>query len=108
MSDRKRPDAAIKSRIFATMRCSPKKALLSNALEIAMRMALWLAAAGALTLAAPLRAERPDCGSFPDTRSRLSCYENVSRAPPEPATPTPPPAAQGEAMKMNARKRHHK
>ncbi|MHC2254178.1 hypothetical protein ACVILK_003870 [Bradyrhizobium embrapense] len=69
MSDRKRPDAAIKSRIFATMRRSPKKALLSNALEIAI--------------------------------------ENVSRAPPEPATATHPPAAQGEVMKMNARKPRH-
>ncbi|MGY4316186.1 hypothetical protein ACVWW1_005513 [Bradyrhizobium sp. JR3.5] len=73
-----------------------------------MRMALWLAAAGALTLAAPARAERPDCGSFPDTRSRFSCYENVSRAPPEPGTATHPPVAQDKAMKMNARRRRHK
>ncbi len=73
-----------------------------------MRMALWLAAAGALTLAAPARAGRPDCGSFPDTRSRFSCHENVSRAPPEPESITHPPAAQGKVMKMNARKRRHK
>ncbi|SED27603.1 hypothetical protein [Bradyrhizobium erythrophlei] len=71
-----------------------------------MRMALWLAAA--LTLATPAHAERPDCGSFPDTRSRFSCYENVSRAPPEPATAAHSPVAKGKAMKMNARKRRHK
>jgi len=94
------------------MRCSSKNARPGKALEIAMRTALWLAAAGVLILAAPARAERPDCGSFPDTRSRLSCYENVSRAPTEPATATHPPVAQGKvmnkAMKMNARKRHHR
>ncbi|MGY3485205.1 hypothetical protein ACVW1C_003088 [Bradyrhizobium sp. USDA 4011] len=77
-------------------------------MEIAMRTALWLAAAGALTLAAPARAERPDCGSFPDTGSRLSCYENVSRAQPEPEAAAHPPDAQGKAMKMNARNRRHK
>ncbi|GIQ72091.1 hypothetical protein BraRD5C2_05270 [Bradyrhizobium sp. RD5-C2] len=69
-------------------------------------MALWLAAA--LTLAAPARAERPDCGSFPDTRSRLSCYENVSRAPPEPERAAHSPVTQGNVTKMNARKRRHK
>jgi len=73
-----------------------------------MRTALWLAAAGALTLAAPARAERPDCRSFPDTRSRFSCYENVSRAPPEPETAAHLPVAQGKAINMNARNRRHK
>lgn len=71
-----------------------------------MRMALWLAAA--LTLATPAHAERPDCGSFPDTRSRFSCYENVSRAPPEPESATHPAVAQEKVMKMNARNRRHK
>ena len=49
-----------------------------------MRLTIWLAAAATLALATPARAERPDCGVFPDTRSRFTCYENVSRAPPEP------------------------
>ncbi|MEN3348130.1 MAG: hypothetical protein V7632_1765 [Bradyrhizobium sp.] len=49
-----------------------------------MRATIWLAAAALLTFATPARAERPDCATFPDTRSRLTCYENVSRAPPEP------------------------
>ncbi|GKQ51796.1 hypothetical protein BRSPCE3_26510 [Bradyrhizobium sp. Ce-3] len=71
-----------------------------------MRMALWLTAV-ALAHAAPARAERPDCGSFPDTRSRLTCYENVSRAPSEPEAATRA-IGQGKAMKMNARKRRHK
>ncbi|MBR1159766.1 hypothetical protein [Bradyrhizobium elkanii] len=76
--------------------------------ETAMRMTVWLVAACALTLAAPARAERPDCGSFPDTRSRLTCYENVSRAPPEPEVAAQSPGAHGKSMKMNARKRRHK
>ncbi|MGY4476102.1 hypothetical protein ACVILL_003516 [Bradyrhizobium sp. USDA 3364] len=72
-----------------------------------MRMALWLIAACALTLATTARAERPDCGSFPDTRSRLTCYDNVSRAPSEPEAAAHPPVAQGNAMKMNDRSLHH-
>jgi hypothetical protein len=28
-------------------------------------------------------AERPDCNGFPDFRARMTCYELVSRAPPE-------------------------
>ncbi|MGY2811261.1 hypothetical protein [Bradyrhizobium sp. USDA 4506] len=81
---------------------------MEKALEIAMRMALWLVAACALTLAPPARAERPDCGSFPDTRSRFTCYENVSRAPQEPEAAAHSPGARGKSIKMNARKRHHK
>ncbi|WP_338830565.1 hypothetical protein [Bradyrhizobium sp. 27S5] len=73
-----------------------------------MRNALWLAAAGALTLTAPARAERPDCGSFPDTRSRLTCYDNVSRAPnPEPAVAAHP-AAPPKVTKPRRHKRHHR
>jgi hypothetical protein len=71
-------------------------------------MTVWLIAACGLTFATAARAERPDCGSFPDTRSRFTCYENVSRAPPEPETAADSPVAQGKAMKMNTRKRRHK
>lgn len=73
-----------------------------------MRIAVWLMAACGLALATAARAERPDCGSFPDTRSRFTCYENVSRAPPEPGATMHPPAAHGTAIKMNSRKRHHR
>jgi hypothetical protein len=45
-----------------------------------------LLALAAILAAAPLaRAERPDCALFPDTHSRFACYDNVSRAPPDPA-----------------------
>ncbi|MCA6125795.1 hypothetical protein J6500_28445 [Bradyrhizobium sp. WSM 1704] len=72
-----------------------------------MRIAIWLAATAALTFATSLRAERPDCGLFPDTRSRFTCYDNVSRAPPEPAATAPaerPAAAQTQRRKSRA---HH-
>jgi hypothetical protein len=56
-----------------------------------MRIALWLAAVPILASVAAVHAEWPDCGLFPDDRSRFACYDNVSRAPsPEPekaATP---------------------
>jgi hypothetical protein len=35
-------------------------------------------------------AEPPDCNGFPDFRARMNCYEVVSRAPPETATPAKP------------------
>ncbi|VIO80878.1 hypothetical protein [Bradyrhizobium ivorense] len=70
-----------------------------------MRMTIWLAAAALATLAAPARAERPDCATFPDTRSRLTCYDNVSRAPPEPeakAATVPPKAVRAQRRKPHA------
>lgn len=74
-----------------------------------MRIAIWFAAAGVLMLATPVRAERPDCSLFPDTRSRFTCYDNVSRAPPEPAV-TAKPAERPAAAQMHRRKprvHHH-
>jgi hypothetical protein len=35
-------------------------------------------------------AEPPDCNGFPDFRARMNCYDVVSRAPPETATPARP------------------
>ncbi|MBR0870161.1 hypothetical protein JQ633_07325 [Bradyrhizobium tropiciagri] len=74
-----------------------------------MRIAIWLAATTALTLATPVRAERPDCSLFPDARSRFTCYDNVSRAPPEPATSAMPaerPAA-AQPQRRKPRGHHH-
>jgi hypothetical protein len=50
-----------------------------------MKLTALLAFAAILAVAPPARAERPDCALFPDTHSRLACYDNVSRAPPDPA-----------------------
>ncbi len=74
-----------------------------------MRIAIWLAATAALTFATPLRAERPDCSLFPDTRSRFTCYDNVSRAPPEPAATaeTGRAAGRGKAQRRKPRAHHH-
>jgi hypothetical protein len=35
----------------------------------------------------PASAERPDCNEFPKFNSRLTCYEAVSRAPPDDPAP---------------------
>ena len=74
-----------------------------------MRIALWLAAIAALASMAPAYAERPDCGLFPDDRSRFACYDNVSRAPnPEPERTAKPvasrPKATGKAIVMPHRR----
>jgi hypothetical protein len=42
----------------------------------------WIGVAGLLAVAMPAHAEPPDCALFPDTHSRMACYDNVSRAPP--------------------------
>mgnify|MGYP005815076185 CR=1 FL=1 len=70
-----------------------------------MRIALWLAAAGALASVASAHAERPDCGLFPDTRSRFACYDNVSRAPsPEPGRTARPVTSKPKATVMPHRR----
>jgi hypothetical protein len=45
-----------------------------------MKFATFSLVAGMLAVAPPARAERPDCGLFPDMHSRFACYDNVSRA----------------------------
>jgi hypothetical protein len=87
------------SRIYAKLRCFQ-----SGVMESAMRMTMGLAAAAALMLAVPARAERPDCGLFPDTRSRFTCYDNVSRAPPEPETVAKPAVTRTKAARPHKRK----
>ncbi|MBR0696663.1 hypothetical protein [Bradyrhizobium lablabi] len=75
-----------------------------------MRIAVWLAATGALAFAAPARAELPDCAVFPDTHSRFACYLNISRAPtPEPETMSKPQAAKTNTAKTKtAKTRSHR
>ena len=63
-----------------------------------MKIEAWIGAAALLALGVPAHAERPDCALFPDTRSRLTCYDNVSRAPPREWKQ----AAQPEATKPKA------
>jgi len=71
-----------------------------------MRIAIWLTATCMVALAMPARAESPDCGLFPDTRSRLTCYDNVSRAPNEaPAATAHPAAARAKATKRHRKRR---
>jgi hypothetical protein len=59
-----------------------------------MKLTASLALAAILAAAPPARAERPDCAHFPDTHSRFACYDNVSRAPPDPAV--------GQSLKPDA------
>lgn len=46
-----------------------------------------LVVAGLFALAAPARAEVPDCATFPDG-AKFACYDNVSRAPKPELKPT--------------------
>jgi hypothetical protein len=74
-------------------------------MECSMRIALWLAAMAALASTAPAYAERPDCGLFPDDRSRFACYDNVSRAPnPEPERTAKPVTSKPKAAVVPHRK----
>src|SRR3954465_11088118 len=50
-----------------------------------MRLAPHFAFAALVSLTAPVRAEPPDCATFPNDRARFACYDAISRAPkPEP------------------------
>jgi hypothetical protein len=50
-----------------------------------MRIVPCLLIAGLVALATPVRAELPDCATFPNDRSRFACYDAISRATkPEP------------------------
>ena len=64
-----------------------------------MRLTAFPLVAGILAIAAPAHAERPDCASFPDSRSRWACYDNVSRAPPD--VMTKPAAVKGKPATGN-------
>jgi hypothetical protein len=44
-----------------------------------MRLSVSLVLAGLFALAAPVRAEVPDCATFPGG-AKFACYDNVSRA----------------------------
>jgi hypothetical protein len=53
-----------------------------------MRRSISLVVAGLLALAAQVRAEVPDCATFPGDRAKFACYDNVSRAPKPEVKPT--------------------
>jgi hypothetical protein len=74
-----------------------------------MKITSLFAFAGLLTLTAHARAERPDCGLFPDMHSRLACYDNVSRAPaPDPRETVKPAAEKPKPATTTATARNRK
>jgi hypothetical protein len=52
-----------------------------------MKLSTSLVVAGLFALAAPARAEVPDCATFPGG-AKFACYDNVSRAPKPEVKPT--------------------
>lgn len=53
----------------------------SFAVSLAVSLATSLVLASLSALATPVRAEVPDCATFPGDRAKFACYDNVSRAP---------------------------